>query len=114
MEEEAPPPPPPTRDEHDDPPDVDADNDERSVVHSEDGGSLDAVHEILRLSQTPGQHPRTTGVLTTAAGRLREVLTRDGGVDGHEVLHVMVSSLEVRVRVTRTANTPLFSRLFHL
>ena len=83
-------PPRPPRDD-DDPPDVDVDD----VVVHEEGGSLDAVDEIVRLARIPGQHPSTSSVLTTAADRLREVLTREGGVDGHEVLDVMVSSLDV-------------------
>ena len=91
------PPPRPPRDD-DDPPDVDVDD----VVVHEEGGSLDAVDEIVRLARMPGQHPSTSGVLTTAADRLREVLTREGGVDGHEVLDVMVSSLDVRARDIRS------------
>ena len=40
---------------------------------------------------------RAPRALTLAAERLREVLTRGKGVDGHEVLEVMVTSLDVRL-----------------
>ena len=59
-------------------------------------GHLHAVAAIESLASVAGT-PSAARALTLAAERLREVLTRGKGVDGHEVLEVMVTSLDVRL-----------------
>ena len=61
-----------------------------------DGRHLHAVAAIESLASVAGT-PSAARALTHAADRLREVLTRGKGVDGHEVLEVMVTSLDVRL-----------------
>ena len=80
------------------------------IVH-EHGATLDAVEAIAALAALPGTHRLATGVLTATAGRLREVLTREEGVDGHEVLEVMVTSLSVRRRRYSASSRPVPSDL---
>ena len=61
-----------------------------------DGRHLHAVAAIESLASVAGT-PSAARALNHAADRLREVLTRGKGVDGHEVLEVMVTSLDVRL-----------------
>ena len=60
------------------------------------GRHLHAVAAIESLASVAGT-PSAARALTLAAERLREALTRGKGVDGHEVLEVMVTSLDVRL-----------------
>ena len=61
----------------------------------------DPVEELRsggRLAARGGPPPSEAelSVLQSTAARLEDILTREAGVDGHEVLDLMVVSLDVR------------------
>ena len=85
-------------------PDMDGDGDD--VATDGGAGSLDAVEELRRLGRVAGPGHPAARVLEGTAARLHAVLTRDGGVDGHEVLEVMVSSLDVSALHCAHSYTP--------
>jgi len=86
-------------------PDGDVEGDGDDVATDGGGGSLDAVEELRRLGRVAGPGHPAARVLEGTAARLHAVLTRDGGVDGHEVLDVLVASLDVSA--LRAQYTPI-------
>ena len=77
---------------------------------------LDAVRAIANLARDASEveRPNAARALAQAAESLHEILTHEHGVDGREVLGVMVASLRVRARsVLRGAifRRPFSSRL---
>ena len=77
---------------------------------------LDAVRAIANLARDASEveRPNAARALAHAAESLHEILTHEHGVDGREVLGVMVASLRVRARsVVRGAifRRPFSSRL---
>ena len=68
------------------------------------GGALDAVH-ALRSMASECALDGVSGALAAAAARLRVTLTREDGVDGHEVLDCMVTALDEMRRVAESAST---------
>lgn len=77
---------------------------------------IDAVRAIANLARDASEveRPNAARALAQAAESLHEILTHEHGVDGREVLGVMVASLRVRARsVLRGAifRRPFSSRL---
>jgi hypothetical protein len=78
--------------------------------------ALDAVRAIATMARdaSEAERPNVARSLAHAAENLHEILTHEHGVDGREVLGVMVASLRVRARsVLRGAifRRPFSSRL---
>ena len=78
--------------------------------------TIDAVRAIATMARdaSEAERPNVARALAHAAESLHEILTHDHGVDGREVLDVMVASLRVRARsVLRGAifRRPFSSRL---
>ena len=76
--------------------------------------ALDAVRAIATMARdaSEAERPNVARALAHAAESLHEILTHEHGVDGREVLDVMVASLRVRARSPSAA--PLGRFLFSL